>query len=91
MAKMSRRRQNDVSIGRNAGRSDGVVAGLKGSGGLGVALPCASAKRSRLLPGVFDDCSHVAGRVSLLGRAIIREVNETVVCSKFLGDRRSCW
>ena len=32
------------------GPSGGVVAGLSFSGGLGVALPCASAKRSRLLP-----------------------------------------
>ena len=28
-------------------------AGLMDSGGLGVALPCASAKRSRFLPGIF--------------------------------------
>ena len=39
------------------GPSGGVAAGLMDSGDLGVALP--SAKRSRLLPEVFDDCSHV--------------------------------
>ena len=39
------------------GHSGGVVAGLSVSGGPGVALPCASAKRFRLLPEVFDDRS----------------------------------
>ena len=43
------------------------------SGGLGVALPCASAKRSRLFTEVFDDCS-CAGRDG----AIIRELKEIV-------------
>ena len=38
------------------GPSGGVAAGLMYSGGLGVALPCASAKRSRLPPEMFDDC-----------------------------------
>ena len=33
------------------------AAGLMNSGGHCVALPCASAKCSRLLPEVFDDCS----------------------------------
>ena len=42
------------------------------------ALPCASAKRSRLLLEVFDDGSSVSRRLSLRERAIIREVNETV-------------
>ena len=32
------------------GSSGGVAAGLMDSGGLGVALPCASAKRFLLLP-----------------------------------------
>ena len=44
--------------------SGGVVAGCCVSGGLGVALPCASAKRSRLLPEVFDDCSSASCRLS---------------------------
>ena len=44
------------------GPSSGVVAGLTGSGSLGVALPCASAKRSRLLPEVFDNCSALSRR-----------------------------
>ena len=52
------------------GPSSGVAAGLVCPGSLGVALPCASAKRSRLLPEVFDERS-------LAFRAIIREVNET--------------
>ena len=29
-----------------------------------MALPCASAKRSRLLPEVYDDCSSVACKLS---------------------------
>ena len=60
--------------------SGGVVAGLMVSGGLGVALPCASE--------VFDDCSSVGRRLSLRERAIMREVNETAFCSKFLGNGR---
>ena len=55
--KMAGGGQNDVSVGRNAG-SGGVAADLMDSGGIGVALPCASAKRSRLLPEVVDDCSY---------------------------------
>ena len=39
------------------GHSGGVAAGRLESGGLGVALPYASANRSRLLPEDFDDCS----------------------------------
>ena len=70
-AASSRRRQNDVSAGRNAGPS-GVGAGLLVSGGLGTA------KRSRLLPEVFDGCSHVGRRLSPCGRAIVREMNESV-------------
>ena len=56
----------------------GIAAGLMVSGGLGVALPSASAKRSRFLPEVFDDCSHVGRRLSLRDSAIIREMNESV-------------
>ena len=51
--------------------------GLSISGGL-VALPCASAKHSRLLPEVFDDCSSVCRRLSLRERAIIRDLSEIV-------------
>ena len=54
----SRRRQHDVFGGRNAGYL------RRRWGGLGVALPCASAKRSRLLPDFFDDCSYVGRRLS---------------------------
>ena len=61
-----------------------VVAGLSASGGLGVALPCASAKRSRLFPEVFDDCSSVRRRLSPRERAIIRDLNETVFSLSFL-------
>ena len=46
------------------GASSGVAAGLMDFGGLGVALPCASAKRSRLLPEVFDDCSSASRGLS---------------------------
>ena len=56
------------------GPSGSDVSGLAGSGGLGVALPCVSAKRSRLLPEVFDDCSSVSRRLSPRERAIIREI-----------------
>ena len=66
------------------GPSGGVVAGLFVSGGLGVTLPCASAKRSRLLPEVFDDCSSVSRRRSLRDGAIIREVSETAIALNFL-------
>ena len=67
------------------GPSGGVAAGLSVSGGLGVALPCASAKRSRLFPEKFDDCE----------MAIIRAVNETVFAQNFLEtggtvDSESC-
>ena len=53
----------------------GVAAGHKE--GLGVALPYTSARRSRLFPEVFDDCSYVGCRLSPRDRAIIRELNET--------------
>ena len=71
------------------GPSGIAAAGLVGSGGLGVALPIASAKRSRLLPEVFDDCSEVGRRLSPRDRAIMREVSEGC-CSKPLGDGRYC-
>ena len=41
------------------GPSDGVAAGLVESGGLGVALPCVSAKRSRVFPEVFDETARL--------------------------------
>ena len=50
----------------------------------GVALPCASAKRARLLPEVFDDCSSVSRTLSPRERAIIKEVNETAFALNFL-------
>ena len=89
----SRRRQNDVSLGRNAGslwRRSGVS-----HGGLGVALPCACAKRSRLPPEVFGDCSYFGCRLSLRDGAIIRELNETAFALNFpktggIGRSESC-
>ena len=49
--------------------SGGVVAGPSVFGGVGVALPCASAKRSRLLPQVFD-MHHL--RIPLIARDMRR-------------------
>ena len=66
------------------GPSSGVAAGLMDSGGLSVALPCASAKRYRLLLEVFDDCSYVGGRLSPRHRAIIKELDETAFALNFL-------
>ena len=51
------------------GSSGGVLAGFSVSGSLGVALPCASAKRSRLFPEVFDECLSVGRGLSLLVKA----------------------
>ena len=65
------------------GTSGGVAAGLTESGSAFVALPCGSARRSRLFPAVFDDCSCIGRRLSLRERAIIR-VNETVFALNFL-------
>ena len=78
------------------GSSGGVAAGLMDSGGLGVALPCASAKRSRCLPEGFDDCSRGGRRLSPLDRAIIREMNESafalnVMETGGIGLSESCW
>ena len=78
MAGSSRHRQNDFSVGR-CGPSGGVVAGLTGSGGLGVGLPCASARRSRLFPEVVDDCSSVCRGLPPRERAIGRKVNATAL------------
>ena len=66
------------------GPSGGAAAGLSVSGGFGVALPCASATRSRFLPEVFDDCSALCRRISLRERAIIRDMSETVFAVSFL-------
>ena len=49
-----------------------------------MALPCASAQRSRLPPGVFDDCSSVRRMLSHRERAINREVSEIVFALNFL-------
>ena len=56
---------------------------LKMSKSADPALCVASAKRSRVLVEVFDDCSSVSRRLSLLERAI-REVHETVFALNFL-------
>ena len=53
VAGASRHRQNDVSLAATLGPSGGVAAGPMNSGGLGVALLCASAKRFLLVPEVF--------------------------------------
>ena len=66
------------------GASDRVAASLMESGGAGVALPCTFARRSRLLPEVFFDDCFVGRKLSSRVRAIIRELNETVVALKFL-------
>ena len=71
----------DKGRGQGHGKERNQVAGMD-SGGLGVPLFCASAKRSRLLPEVFDDRSYVGRRLSPRERAIIRELNETA----FPGD-----
>ena len=87
----SRRQQNDESTGPNAGFSGGVAVGLRNSGGIDVALFCASAKRSQLLPEVFDDCSLVRRWLSPRDRAIIRELNECVFADNFVEtDGISC-
>ena len=61
----------------------GSSGGRMDSGGLGVALPCASAKRSRLFHEVFDDCSSAGCKLSPRDGAIIRELNETVLVGFF--------
>ena len=66
VARASRHQQNDVSHGRNAGSIGGVAAGRTQSGGFGVTLLGASAKRSRLLSGVFDDQWGAGFKLSLL-------------------------
>ena len=81
-------KQNDVIFCSNAGASGGGAAGLMDSGGHCVALPCASAKCSRLLPEVFDDCSQVGRRPPPRDGAIIRELERDRFCHEFPGDWR---
>ena len=54
------------------------------SGSAGLALPCASARRSRLLPEVLDDCSCIGRKLSTRDRAVIRELIKTVFALNFL-------
>ena len=54
------------------------------TGGTAVALSRAAARRSRLLPEVFDDCSCVGRKRPSQVRAIIRELNETILAAIFL-------
>ena len=61
------------------GPSGGVAACLMESGGLGVALPCASTRRSRILPDFFDGCSCVGRREMM---------NESVFSQSFSADWR---
>ena len=70
-------------VAATLGTTRDVAAGLLHSGGLGVGLPCASAKRSRLLLEMFDDCSLVCRKLSLRQWAIIREMNESVFALNF--------
>ena len=60
------------------GPSGGVAAGLMVLGDFGVTHPCASAKRSRLLPEVVDDCSLSGRMLSPRDTVVIREMNESV-------------
>ena len=57
------------------GPTGGVATGHMDSGGLGVALPCASARLFRLFPEVFGDCSYICRRLSPRDRAITRELS----------------
>ena len=72
------------AVAATLGPSGGVAAGRMSSGGLGVGLPCASAKPSRLFPEVFDDCSNVGCKLSPRDRAIIKEMNESVFALNLL-------
>ena len=49
-----------------------------------MALPCSSAKRSRLFPEAFDDCSLVGRKLSPRDGAIITELNESAFALNFL-------
>ena len=66
------------------GASGGVAAGLMDSGETGVALPCASARRSRFPPEVVDDISRVGRNLSPRVRAVIRELDKTTFALNFL-------
>ena len=66
------------------GPSGGFAAFLVESGGAGVTQLCASARRSRLLLDVVDDCSCVGRKLSSRVRAIIRKLSETVFALNFL-------
>ena len=80
MAEGSPPQLNDLSAGRSAGSLQRRCGGSPVSGGPGLALLCAPAKR--LLSEVFVYCSAVSRGLSPSERAIIREVNETFSCEK---------
>ena len=80
---------NDL-LAATLGPSGGVAAGRMDLGGLGVALPCASAKRSRILPEVDNDCSYVGCRLSPRDKAIIREFRFCLVARTVSLRRRIC-
>ena len=68
--------KNTCPLAATLGSSCGVAAGPMVLGALGVVLPCASAKRSRLLPEFCDHQGHERDRF----------------CLEFLGDwRRYYW
>ena len=52
--------------------------------GLGVTLPCASVKSSRLLPEVLDDCLPANRKLCPRERAIMRDLRETVLARQIL-------
>ena len=84
----------DALLAATQGPSSGVAAGLMVSGGLGLALPSAFSKRSRIFPEVFDDCSYVGRILCSIGPSS-REVNEGVFALNFLesggiGRSESC-
>ena len=66
------------------GTSGDVAAGVLYSTGLGVALPYASARRSRFHSEILDDWSCGGRRLSFRDRATIMEMNESFFALNFL-------
>ena len=74
----------DGDVAATLGPSTGFAAGLTDCGGPRVALPSASATRSRLFPEVFVDCSYVGRRPTPRHRAITRAMKESAFALNFL-------